>query len=112
MIGISPAHGTAESSMLSAMRLVAERHGEPVRKKSAETIVPPLASAIHQTYSASARPHATGMFTPQTPMPFTNSHVMAMTNSRNSVNEMPKPIHHQRGARLASTRPLTSSLNE
>ena len=65
MIGIRPAHGAADSSMLSAIRLVAERHGERVRKNSADTMVPPLASAIHQTYSEIARPHATGMFTPQ-----------------------------------------------
>ena len=54
MIGIRPAQGAADNSMLSAMRLVAERHGDRVRKNSAETIVPPLASAIHQTYSAIA----------------------------------------------------------
>ena len=55
--------------MLSAMRLVAERHGERVRRNSAETIVPPLANAIHQTYSAIASPQATGISTPHTPMP-------------------------------------------
>src|SRR3954453_19076071 len=102
MIGISPAQGTAESSMLSAMRLVAERQGERVRKNSAETMVPPLAIAIHQTYSASANPQATGMFTPQTPMPLTNSQTSCTTNTMNSANEMEKPIHHQRGVRDAS----------
>jgi len=73
MIGISPAQGAADSSMLSAMRLVAERHGDLVRKNRAETIVPPLASAIHHTYSAMAKPQATGISTPQMPMPLMNS---------------------------------------
>ena len=38
-------------------------------------MVPPLASAIHQTYSAIARPQATGISMPQMPTPVTNSQV-------------------------------------
>ncbi len=74
--------------------------------------MPPLASAIHQTYSAIAKPQATGISTPQTPIPLMNSHAIATTSVSNSASEMPKPIHHQRGACGRSTRPLTSSLSE
>src|SRR6185312_688471 len=112
MIGIRPAQGAADRSMLSAMRLVAERQGERVRKNKAETMVPPLASAIHQTYSASANPQATGMLTPQVPMPLMNSQAIWMTSSVNSMNDAPNPTHHQRGARWINTRLLTSSLTE
>src|SRR5689334_19384076 len=112
MIGSSPAHGAADSSMLSAMRFVAERHGERVKKNSADTIVPPLASAIHQTYSEIASPHATGMLTPHIPMPLTNSQVIWMIRTINRGKAKPNPTHHHRGARLISTRPLTCSLNE
>ena len=75
-------------------------------------MVPPLASAIHQTYSAIAKPQATGMSMPQTPMPLTNSQVTAMTRTSSMPNEMPKPIHHHSGALGHSTRSLTSSLND
>src|SRR5215469_11961036 len=112
MIGRRPAHGAADSSMLSAMRLVAERHGERVRKNSAETIVPPLASAIHQTYSAIASPQATGMLTPQTPMPLVNSHASSTSRPEKSASESKNPTHHHSGARFISTRLLTSSLSE
>src|SRR5579862_5305057 len=112
MIGISPAHGIADNSIVSAMRLVAARHGERVKKNNAETIVPPLASAIHQTYSAIASPQATGMLTPQTPIPFTNSHAICTIRASSSANEQPNPIHHQRGAPGSNTRLLTSSLND
>src|SRR5579872_1416807 len=112
MIGIKPAHGAADSSMLSAMRLVAERHGERVRKNSADTIVPPLANAIHQTYSAMARPQATGISTPHTPMPLMNSHAICTSSTVNSANANPKPTHHHRGARWASTRLLICPLSD
>src|SRR5689334_25226753 len=112
MIGIRPAHGAADSSMLSAIRFVAERHGERVRKNKAETIVPPLANAIHQTYSRIANAQATGIATPQTPMPLTKSHPICTSSAMNRRKEHPKPIHHQRGARSIRTRLLTSSLSE
>src|SRR5579859_3768522 len=112
MIGIRPAHGAHDNSMLSAMRLVAARHGERVRRNSADTMVPPLASAIHQTYSASARPQATGILTPHTPMPPMNSQPIWISNTVNSANESENPIHHHSGARSISTRLLTSSLSE
>src|SRR5690348_15846359 len=98
--------------MLSAMRLVAERHGERARINSADTMVPPLASAIHQTYSAIARPQATGMLTPHTPMPPMNSQPIPMMSTVNSANEMENSTHHHSGARSISTRLLTSSLSE
>ena len=75
-------------------------------------IVPPLASAIHQTYSAIANPQATGILTPQTPIPLMNSHDTATTRVRNRASEMPNPIHHQRGVPDRSTRSLTASLND
>ena len=75
-------------------------------------MVPPLASAIHQTYSAIAKPQATGMSIPQMPMPATNSQVTATTRTKSRPSEMPKPIHHHNGAPRRSTRALTSSLNE
>src|SRR5215467_14002044 len=112
MMGIRPAQGAADSSMLSAIRFVAERHGDRVRKNSADTIVPPLASAIHQTYSASAYPHATGMLTPHTPMPKVNSHTICTISTTNRANEIPNPTHHHRGARWLSGRRLTSRLSE
>src|ERR1051326_4533678 len=112
MIGIRPAHGAADSSMLSAMRLVAARHGDRVRKNSADTMVPPLASAIPQTYSEIAKPQATGMLTPHTPMPPMNSQPIWMIKTVNNANEIEKPTHHHSGARSISTRLLTSSLSE
>ena len=60
--------------------------------------MPPLASAIHQTYSTIAKPQATGMLMPQMPTPATNSQVTATTRTKSRPSEMPKPIHHQRGA--------------
>ena len=74
--------------------------------------MPPLASAIHQTYSAIANPQATGISTPQTPMPLTNSQAIATTSVRNSASAMPNPIHHQRGACDRSTRSATSWLTD
>ena len=74
--------------------------------------MPPLANAIHQTYSAMARPQATGISTPQTPMPLMKSQATATTRSSSSSSDMPKPIHHQRGACGRNTRSLTSSLSE
>src|SRR5581483_6257420 len=112
MIGMRPAQGAADNNMLSAIRFVAERHGDRVRKNSADTIVPPLASAIHQTYSAIASPQATGMFTPQIPMPAIKSHSSWASRTQSSKNEIEKPTHHQSGVRRISTRLLTSSLNE
>ena len=94
------------------MRLVAERHGERVKKNSAETIVPPLASAIHHTYSAIARPQATGISTPQMPMPLMNSHAIWTKSVSSSASAMPNPIHHHRGVCGRKTRSLTSSLSE
>src|SRR5579883_2913895 len=94
-----PAQAAAESSIVSAIRLVADRQGERVTWKSAETIVPPLAKAIHQTYSAIARPQATGMLTPQMPMPVTNRLVTATMRTRSSATAQPKPTHHQSGGR-------------
>src|SRR3954453_20913780 len=66
-------------------------------------MVPPLASAIHQTYSAIAKPHATGMSTPQTPMPFTNSQVQETISTASRNSEIPKPMRHHNGARCRST---------
>ena len=94
------------------MRLVAERHGERVRKNSAETIVPPLASAIHHTYSAIAKPQATGMLTPQMPTPLMNSKANCTTKVSSSAIPRAKPTHHQRGAPGRNTRLLTCSLSE
>src|SRR6185312_11745078 len=112
MIGIKPAQGAADSSMLSAMRLVAERHGDRVRKNRAEMIVPPLASAIHQTYSAIAKPQATGILMPQTPTPFANSQDTAISNMQNRMDPKLNPIHHHSGAFGLRTGLLTSVLSE
>ena len=44
-----PAQTTANSVIVSAMRLMEVRHSTRTRKKNAETNVPPEAMAIHQT---------------------------------------------------------------
>src|SRR5205807_8004628 len=77
-----------------------------------ETIVPPLARAIHQTYSAIASPQATGIAMPQMPMPLTNSHTEATTSTSSRDSENRKPIHHHNGARGRNTVPAMSALSE
>ena len=112
MIGKNPAHGAADSSIDSAMRLVAARHGERVKKNRAETIVPPLANAIHHTYSRIAKPQATGMLMPQIPTLLMNSQVSCTIKISSSTIPMPNPIHHHNGVSGLKTRLLTSSLKE
>src|SRR3954453_9019071 len=75
-------------------------------------IVPPLASAIHQTYSAIAKPQATGMLMPQTPTPFANSHDTAISNRQNRTKPKLNPVHYHRGALGFRIGTLISVLSE
>jgi hypothetical protein len=58
---------------------------------------------IHQTKLPIAKPHATGMLTPQMPMPFTNNQLIAPKKTRTPANEMANAAHQPRPAGRSST---------
>ncbi len=71
MSGKMPAHATAKSVIASANRLIDVRHCCRKRSRIAEISVPAWPIPIHHTKLTIAKPQATGMSTPQMPMPFT-----------------------------------------
>jgi hypothetical protein len=65
-----------------------------MRSKIAELKVPAWAIPTHQTKFTIANPHATGMFTPQTPTPFAKSQETAKRKIISSRKAALAPIHH------------------
>ena len=69
MIGNVPAQDTAKSVIASVKRLMELRHFWKTSKRMAEMNVPAWPMPIHHTKLTMAKPHATGMLTPQMPTP-------------------------------------------
>ena len=67
-----PAMPAAKSVIASAKRLIDVRHFCRSKSRIAEMKVPAWPMPIHQTKLAMAKPQATGMLTPQMPMPRRN----------------------------------------
>ena len=65
--------------------------------------VPAWPIPIHQTKFTIANPHATGMLTPQMPMPRIKSQATAKRKIINKRKATMKPIHHEAGWRCCST---------
>ncbi len=87
MSGKIPAQATAKSVMASAKRLIDVRQSCLSNRRMAEISVPAWPMPIHQTKLMIANPHPTGMLTPQIPVPFSSSQVMAI----NSIIVIMKP---------------------
>ncbi len=98
-----PAQATAKSVIASAKRLIDVRHSWRSSSRMAEISVPAWPMPIHQTKLTMANPQPTGSLTPQMPTPLANSQVTAVRNIIMIMNEMPKPMYHQRGVRRSTT---------
>ena len=76
-----PAHATAKSVIASAKRLIDMRQRCRNSSRIAEMSVPAWPIPIHQTKLMIAKPQPTGMLTPQMPVPFITSTLMANRKS-------------------------------
>ena len=103
-MGQSPAMPAAMSVIASAKRLMELRHFCRRSRRNAEMKVPACPIPIHHTKFTMAKPHATGMFTPQMPTPTAKSHTIDPSSTRVSVPAMPKPTAHSQWVRRRSTR--------
>ena len=92
-IGNMPAHATANSVIASATRAIDMRHRWRKSSRMAEMSVPAWPMPIHQTKLTIAKPQPTGMFTPQIPVPFITSTLMAKRNRFMPANAIRKPIN-------------------
>ena len=112
MIGYMPACATANKVIASAKRLIDVRHCWRSSSRIAEINVPAWPIPIHQTKFRISIPQATGMLTPQSPMPTKTSLVIVSNISWNSMNEIVKPTNHQSGVFRFKTIELILSVTE
>ncbi len=89
--GKMAAHMTAKIVIASAKRLIDMRHRCRNSSRIAEISVPAWPMPIHQTKLMMSKPQPTGMFTPQIPVPLSNSHVMAKKNMHHHAEGDRKP---------------------
>src|SRR5207248_5617066 len=83
--------------MASAKRLMELRHDCFSRCRIAEISVPAWPIPIHHTKFTMANPHATGMFTPQIPIPRISSQAIASSSANDPRNVRPKVASHSIG---------------
>ncbi len=74
--------------------------------------VPAWPIPIHQTKLTMAKPHATGISTPQMPMPRRKSHATATISRNRNPEATAKAAHHQRERIRARGIDATSSVIE
>ena len=112
MIGYMPAWATAKKVIASAKRLIDVRHCCRSSSRIAEINVPAWPIPIHQTKFRISIPQATGMLTPQSPMPTKRSWVIVSSISWKRMNEIAKPTNHQTGVLRFKTIELILSVTE
>ena len=91
---------TAKMVIASANRLMELRQLCRISSKKAEISVPAWPIPIHQTKFVIANAQATGISTPQIPMPLASRYVIAIPNTMNRNEPNPK-AHHQKSGVLA-----------
>src|SRR5262245_59184338 len=109
-MGNSAAQATANRVIASANRLIDVRHCWCNSNSTAEINVPACPMPTHQTKFTIANPHATGMFTPQMPIPTTNRYPTAYSNNMNNANDIANPAYQPRGVGRVNTMELILSV--
>ena len=98
-----PAQATANSVIASANRLMELRQLWLSSSRMAEISVPAWPIPIHHTKFVMAKPHITGVRSPQIPTPLANSSPTASKSVSSSTMPTPKPMNQNIGVRLVST---------
>src|ERR1700691_1572314 len=107
-----PAHETAKRVIASANRLIEVRHVCLSNSRIAEMSVPAWPMPIHQTKLTIAKPHPTGMFTPQMPTPFTSRYAIETISRLASANARRNPTHQLIGVLRVRTIEAILSVTE
>src|SRR6267154_1601379 len=110
--GKIPAQETAKSVMASANRLMEVRHCCRNSRRIAEISVPACPIPIHQTKLMIAKPHATGIWMPQIPVPTAKRYAIPYSNNIIRANAPTKPKTHHLGGRRFRTMKLILSVTE